>query len=230
MGKQQLFQHYDSEHGIKIEKEDLQFDSLERFQSWKAYLEQNEKCQYVGEHRTAKYHSYRCHRSGYYKSKGKGIRQIKKQGSKKMNYLCPSNIKVRLESDGKCTVSYTKTHIGHQMELCHISKSALVNPQPTERIALPPAIKELNQVDFSSQQLYIPNATTVPTETDRNNLLKEYTDIILNANKTQLDFIKQNLLYVKSSLSNMKSPGSQFSMHSKNTQRASKKVLYNQNG
>lgn len=58
---------------------------------------------------------YRCHRSGEYKSKGKGIRQLKTQGSNKIGGFCPAEITVNIQND-KCDVRFCGHHVGHQQD------------------------------------------------------------------------------------------------------------------
>ena len=69
------------------------------FEDWKCDLEEQEMCSYVkctGMKSTADNNQvcyYYCSRSGYFNSKGRGKRQIKSQGTSKLNTYCTAAIK-----------------------------------------------------------------------------------------------------------------------------------------
>ncbi len=70
--------------------------------------------------------TFRCHRSGAQIVKsGARTRRLKLQGSKKLNAICPAEIKFRhLYADSTCDIKFLKTHVGHDLstkELSHIS-------------------------------------------------------------------------------------------------------------
>ncbi|XP_014280564.1 uncharacterized protein [Halyomorpha halys] len=130
--KKDLHQHFESEHEITICSSQHRFETMDQFLQWKHSIEQKTVSSFV------KYKSDRvlnngstkiafvCHRSGFYKSTGKNIRQIKKVGSNKIGGLCPAQILVIQTSD-EVLVEFTETHVGHTMD-----KSRLVST-PTEK-------------------------------------------------------------------------------------------------
>lgn len=65
-----------------------------------------------------------CHRSGIHKSKAKGLRAPKSQGTCKMGANCPAEIDV-LEEKDSLKVNYIFTHVGHSNDVqhLHISKN-----------------------------------------------------------------------------------------------------------
>ncbi|KAF6208192.1 hypothetical protein GE061_016644 [Apolygus lucorum] len=67
---------------------------------------------------------FECHRSGFYKPTGTGIRHLKSSGSRKIDGYCPSYLKLNIEKDGKCAVTYFEKHWGHDVELQHLFLTA----------------------------------------------------------------------------------------------------------
>ena len=66
--------------------------------------------------------TFECNRSGFYESKGKNIRNLKIQGSRKCNGKCPSKIKATINNKTKrVEVCFIETHAGHKNELKHIN-------------------------------------------------------------------------------------------------------------
>ncbi|KFM70446.1 hypothetical protein X975_08289, partial [Stegodyphus mimosarum] len=121
--KPELLKHFENFHDICIITEDLQFPSFQEFLAWKKNIETEGKCTFSVERGVQKTnvntkHFFVCHRSGVYTPQGSGIRQIKQQGSKKINGFCPASI-TAIETDGKCCVHYLKTHVGHENEIEH---------------------------------------------------------------------------------------------------------------
>ncbi|XP_050498322.1 uncharacterized protein LOC126879297 [Diabrotica virgifera virgifera] len=69
-----------------------------------------------------KKHSYICHRSGFYVKKGKDMRYLKTKGSRKINGICPSQLKVCiLPENGNVKINFIQTHIGHDNDLGHLN-------------------------------------------------------------------------------------------------------------
>ncbi|GFR19281.1 uncharacterized protein TNCT_657421 [Trichonephila clavata] len=58
-----------------------------------------------------------CHRNGYYNTAGDKKRNMKMAGSNKINGNCPSKMKVYEDIESKVTVEFTKTHVGHGINL-----------------------------------------------------------------------------------------------------------------
>lgn len=77
-----------------------------------------------------------CHRSGRYVPKGQGLRHLKIQGSNKLNALCPASIRIRQFSGGKCEVSVSETHIGHENDIGHLNLTKLEREKLAGKIAL----------------------------------------------------------------------------------------------
>lgn len=101
------------------------------FESWKSKIEFDYKCRYVT---STTHHNnntgetityYYCSRSKCGKpppNKGRR-RRLKAQGSCKLDFCCPSQIKLieeGLGSDKVLTVIWKKTHYGHTMDLQHL--------------------------------------------------------------------------------------------------------------
>lgn len=55
--------------------------------------------------------TYLCNKSGHYKPRGKGNRQIA-EGTRKQVKFCPSSVKLS-PVDGKFQIEYISSHIGH---------------------------------------------------------------------------------------------------------------------
>ncbi|GFY62703.1 uncharacterized protein TNIN_363701 [Trichonephila inaurata madagascariensis] len=59
--------------------------------------------------------------SGFYISKGKGLRHLKTQGSYKIDRYCPAEIKVFISETGACSIKFCKTHLGQRNDIDHLS-------------------------------------------------------------------------------------------------------------
>eukprot|EP00102_Acyrthosiphon_pisum_P025247 XP_016662457.1 PREDICTED: uncharacterized protein LOC107884565 [Acyrthosiphon pisum] len=106
----------------QLETIQLRFGSLQEFKDWKEKEELATSTRYV-QHRGPKTNmdktvttKYYCHRSGVFKSKGKGERALKITGSCKIDQCCPSFIRtaaglINIEA------TYCRTHLGHQNEI-----------------------------------------------------------------------------------------------------------------
>jgi len=62
---------------------------------------------------------YQCNQGGVYKPKGTGKRQIKSQGTCKIQQNCTATLEATTTEDGKITVDLCLTHYGHQQDLQH---------------------------------------------------------------------------------------------------------------
>ncbi|XP_022790149.1 uncharacterized protein LOC111329658 [Stylophora pistillata] len=62
---------------------------------------------------------YQCNTGRVYKLKGTGIRQLKSQGTFKIQRNCTATLKATTTEDGKITVDLCLTHYGHQQDLQH---------------------------------------------------------------------------------------------------------------
>lgn len=87
-------------HKIQIHEELHEYSSEESFNKWKNNIETTTHSRYI------LYNKYKsdseivvnfvCHRSGWYQSRGQGIRNIRRVGTKKINSYCPSEIFLRI--------------------------------------------------------------------------------------------------------------------------------------
>lgn len=140
--KKNYFVHCEEVHKIDIETEERRFSSFDDFKYWKEQVERSTNCKYSQERggKADKYGivkvPFQCHRSGYYVSKGKGIRHLKKQGSCKINGYCPAGFEVSKDNkDGKCHVIFTKTHIGHGNDIIHLQLSSYEREMIASKLA-----------------------------------------------------------------------------------------------
>lgn len=115
-------------HDIKLKSQELEFKTDNEFKEWKQFVEEQETASYV-KHQASSYYDlkigyYQCHRSGYFRETVKPHerqRQIKIQGTSKINAYCPARIKSISSSDGSVYVEYCSTHVGHNMDLAHLN-------------------------------------------------------------------------------------------------------------
>lgn len=76
------------------------------FLAWKEDEEERTLCRYVTRQVVsrqsggAKVRTYVCHRSGLYKPRGRRLRHLKVQGSKKIGSVCPASITVTMHASG----------------------------------------------------------------------------------------------------------------------------------
>lgn len=116
--KIQVIQHYEKRHRIEIKSERLRFFSEAEFYDWKKSIEITMTCHFAK--RNSHYYkshsliTFTCHRSGNYVSKA-NARKSKLMGSKKVNGLCPAEIKLHVTKTGTLNVLFTETHIGHSI-------------------------------------------------------------------------------------------------------------------
>ncbi|XP_065206568.1 uncharacterized protein LOC135835966 [Planococcus citri] len=139
---QELDLHYIQVHEIDLNIEKIEFTSLNTFHEWKTAIEKENHCRYVAAcGRKYNHERYKCHRSGDFRSKSKGVRLLKKQGSKKIGAYCPSKIIVNKKGN-VCTAKFYRTHVGHENELCHVSLTADVRAEIANKLSqnVPPAV------------------------------------------------------------------------------------------
>lgn len=135
-----LIKHLEVVHDILCVEEKLKFANETEFSQWKSKIEQETKSRFICK-RTQTLQNYKaitfcCHRSGLFKSKGRGLRTLKTQGSVKINSFCPSRIVKKCFSNGTCTIEYTGTHIGHKNELKHLSLTLTEREELAKKIAM----------------------------------------------------------------------------------------------
>ncbi|GFY57412.1 c2H2-type domain-containing protein [Trichonephila inaurata madagascariensis] len=123
ISKKALEDHVNLVHNIAIEKDTHTFDTFEDFKLWKESIEKQTSSLYVkntgskSEKTGGKITYFYCHRSGYYTARGIKKRKMKIAGSNKINGNCPSKMKVYEDIESKVTVEFTKTHVGHGIDL-----------------------------------------------------------------------------------------------------------------
>lgn len=140
--RSELDQHYMEVHEIDLNIERIEFTSLTTFHEWKKAIEKANHCKYVAAcGRKYNHERYECHRSGDFKSKSKGLRSLKRQGSKKIGAYCPSKMIVNKKGN-LCSVKFVKTHVGHENELCHVTLTADERAKIANRLAqkVPPIV------------------------------------------------------------------------------------------
>ena len=110
-------------HGISIQSSVHSFDTFANFLQWKRNEETSTKSYFI-QHcgptssSSIRHHYYYCSRSGFL---GSGKRNLKCQGSSKIEATCVSHIKVdECIKNGTCKVYYTSSHTGHEMEVCYL--------------------------------------------------------------------------------------------------------------
>ncbi|BES97914.1 ZnF_C2H2 [Nesidiocoris tenuis] len=125
--RQKMVVHYVNNHGVSIDEQQLEFDDHAAFLVWKERIEQSEVCQFFSrtgplDRRNVRIRYYRCFRDGHFLSKGKGLRQMKKKGSIKINSVCPAMMKTEEDkTTGAVRVTYIHTHVGHLQEFGHLN-------------------------------------------------------------------------------------------------------------
>ncbi|KAF6204557.1 hypothetical protein GE061_018717 [Apolygus lucorum] len=118
-----MFDHYSNKHEVPIIKSSHNFTNLEEFRCWKRKVERDETSRYIVLKGVSKLKScnvwyYRCHRDGFFNSKGTGKRTLKVKGTNKINGCCPSEMKVMEDKEtGKVQVHFVDTHVGHSKDL-----------------------------------------------------------------------------------------------------------------
>lgn len=124
--KSDLYEHLESSHDLRVVTEMIHFNNKVEFDDWKKQEESKTNELFVNAHGSQKTKTYIktdyiCHRTGSYKTKGKGVRHLKTQGSKKINGLCIAEMCLKIFEDEKCEVRYVSTHIGHKNDLGHLN-------------------------------------------------------------------------------------------------------------
>uniref|UniRef100_A0A0A9Z5T9 C2H2-type domain-containing protein n=1 Tax=Lygus hesperus TaxID=30085 RepID=A0A0A9Z5T9_LYGHE len=132
--------HITEEHNIKITNETKTFESKAEFDLWKRSIEAETPVKYivrdakqVNENRVIQ---YRCNRDGFYKAAVSGRkRELKRQGSCKINGHCPARMAVTIFHSGKVEVNFVPTHYGHELQLVHVPISSHMRQQVAAKLA-----------------------------------------------------------------------------------------------
>ena len=125
----QLITHLGSTHNMKMDTNKLLFSNMAEFLQWKDKEERATNSSYVmnssakiygeSEHRY-----YYCNRAGRYSGRGEGKRQLKTQGSSKINGHCTAHMKaVHNQKTNEVNVEYCATHNSHAIQLAHLCMS-----------------------------------------------------------------------------------------------------------
>ncbi|GFR19093.1 uncharacterized protein TNCT_12481 [Trichonephila clavata] len=123
ISKKALEDRVDLAHNITIEKDTHNFNTLEDFKLWKETIEKQTTSLFVkntgskSDKTGGTIAYFYCHRNGYYNTVGDKKRNMKMAGSNKINGNCPSKMKVYEDIESKVTVEFTKTHVGHGINL-----------------------------------------------------------------------------------------------------------------
>ncbi|GFT77231.1 uncharacterized protein TNCV_4239451 [Trichonephila clavipes] len=123
ISKKALEDHIDLVHNITTEKDTRTFDTFQDFKLWKESIEKQTSSLYVKNTGSksgktgGKITYFYCHRNGFYNARGDMKRNMKIAGSNKINGNCPSKMKVYEDIESKVTVEFTKTHVGHGIDL-----------------------------------------------------------------------------------------------------------------
>ncbi|GFQ90679.1 uncharacterized protein TNCT_478391 [Trichonephila clavata] len=123
ISKKALEGRVDLAHNITIEKDTHNFNTLEDFKLWKETIEKQTTSLYVkntgskSDKTDGTITYFYCHRNGYYNTTGDKKRNMKMAGSNKIKGNCPSKMKVYEDIESKVTVEFTKTHVGHGINL-----------------------------------------------------------------------------------------------------------------
>ncbi|KAL1488526.1 hypothetical protein ABEB36_014991 [Hypothenemus hampei] len=129
-----ILDHLSTNHNIPINSQELVFSTMQEFEAWKSKIETDTNSKFIKFTESKNSVTFTCHRSGHYVAKGKGLRELKVKGSNKINAYCPANIKLCKE-DGCYKVTHTDSHVGHRIELGHITLTSEERKNIAQKIA-----------------------------------------------------------------------------------------------
>lgn len=131
-------EHLMEKHKVVLIRKKLDFANFKSFQEWKLSEEGDTQSSYIlslsSSRNGQKTLKYKCHRSGRFiprPQKSDKARKPKLKGTNKMNSICPSRLTVTQKANGKVTVEYVSTHVGHEQEPDRLR----LNPVEREAIA-----------------------------------------------------------------------------------------------
>lgn len=163
--RDEMIKHFEVVHSVIFTQEKLNFLTDDDFLIWKRKIEADTLSRFIVKEGTRMYKNhkttnYDCHRSGYHAASGKGLRNLKIQGSVKMNAFCPARILRQLNNDGSCNVTYFLTHVGHQNDIRFLSLSSVERENIARQIALKIPFDEIldnirDSCDFTLQRVYL---------------------------------------------------------------------------
>lgn len=208
VGATDIIHHYVDEHKISglDTCEYFNFDDEDSFLKWKKSIEKTTVCQYNKECRHSRNRNswkYICHRSGEFQTGSKGIRNLKTQGTKKIDGFCPAYIYKQNVGD-KIQVSFMKTHVGHENELSHVNISPSKKVEIASKLAQKiPKRDILNNIrdSFDGKEL---QRTHIITLKDISNIAEKYNlkdykrdqsdgisvDVIVNEKQSEVLYYK----------------------------------------
>ena len=102
----------------------LNLYSYLEFEEWKMKVESATNTVYIKSSGLMKSKDkmdyYYCSRSGYFKSKGSGIRAMKSQGTSKIYSYCTSKMILHQLKNDSLEADIVTTHYGHDISLGHL--------------------------------------------------------------------------------------------------------------
>ncbi|CAL4138746.1 unnamed protein product [Meganyctiphanes norvegica] len=120
--------HLEDNHEKVITKVTHQFSSRKDFHTWKDDIEAKIGIKYVKNNinygANKEKSLFHCRRSGIFKPRGKGKRQLKSQGSCKTGFYCSSTIELSI-NNGNYEVHYFEDHSGHTLNLSDLKYTTL---------------------------------------------------------------------------------------------------------
>ncbi|XP_066278410.1 pneumococcal serine-rich repeat protein-like [Branchiostoma lanceolatum] len=143
----ELVMHYSADHQANVEVEDLTFDSVDQFMTWKRQEEAVTGAKFpksTGSSKSSKTHQYlyfSCHRNGSSKPHvkpevlAKPRKRRKPRGSIKLNSVCLARMSAKIAADGEVTVRYVMTHTNHTLPSgnVHAIVPSLQDARPEEQ-------------------------------------------------------------------------------------------------
>lgn len=134
-----LRSHLECQHGIKIRREEMEFDTMEQFLQWKVHMEAEKCVSFVkkgggGTVNPEKFKIYYfCHRSGNAVKSGLGLRL--RGPSVKIGRTCPASLIATKMPSGKVNVQFYSTHTGHSFSVGSMQLSPADTSMVTDLIS-----------------------------------------------------------------------------------------------
>ena len=166
--------HLEQDHKVKIEVEHLTFSDKQSFEDWKHGIESETTSQFIksrGEKKAKNVNKtyYSCNRSGYYISKARTRKALKKQGSRKINGRCPAAMNVTVNENSSYDVRFVKTHVGHNFELKHLDLSDKDRELIVQKLASGVTKRDIiKQIRSAAEQHHQGNASISPASSASN--------------------------------------------------------------
>ncbi|KAJ4452348.1 hypothetical protein ANN_03881, partial [Periplaneta americana] len=135
-----------------LKAEAQEFPTHLDFYSWKRTVEDRDVALFVKTRAEkvlackSKSATFYCHRSGYYTPKvspDNRKRELKIQGSSKIDGYCPARMKTIFHDDGRVLVEYCATHVGHKNELAQLHLHSDERKEIATKIAMKVSYDEI---------------------------------------------------------------------------------------